>query len=53
MDNILTGLQNEQCFVYLDDIIVFSTSLEQHLEKLKNVFESLKSAKFKIQIEKS
>lgn len=26
MDNILKGLQNKICLVYLDDIIIYSTS---------------------------
>lgn len=53
MNNILRGLQDEICFVYLDDIIIFSTSLQEHIEKLKKVFERLRQAKFKIQLDKS
>lgn len=53
MDNILRGIQNEKCLVYLDDIIIFSTSLQEHLCNLKEVFERLKDANFKIQLDKS
>lgn len=53
MDNILRGIQNEQCLVYLDDIIVFSTSLQEHIERLKNVFQRLRESNFKIQLDKS
>ncbi|CAH2049166.1 unnamed protein product, partial [Iphiclides podalirius] len=35
MDNVLRGLQNEICLVYLDDIIVFSTSLQEHIVNLE------------------
>lgn len=53
MNNILRGLQNETCFVYLDDIIICSTSLQEHVEKLRKVFIRLRDAKFKIQLDKS
>lgn len=53
MDNILRGIQNEKCLVYLDDIIVFSTSLQEHLERLRRVFQRLRESNFKIQLDKS
>lgn len=53
MDNILRGLQTDQCLVYLDDIIIYSTSLQEHINKLKTVFERLRQANFKIQLDKS
>lgn len=34
MDHILKGLNNVICLVYLDDIIVFSTSLQEHIKNL-------------------
>ena len=39
MDAILGDLP--YCFVYLDDILVFSSSQEEHMEHLKQVFELL------------
>lgn len=53
MDNILRGIQNETCLVYLDDIVIFSTSLQEHLERLRAVFDRLRKANFKIQLDKS
>ncbi|KAL0820853.1 hypothetical protein ABMA28_005522 [Loxostege sticticalis] len=53
MDNVLRGLQGEHCLVYLDDIIVFSLSLEEHINKLKIVFETLRKSNFKVQLDKS
>lgn len=53
MDNVLRGLQNEKCAVYLDDIIIYSASLQEHLEKLRKVFERLRQSNFKIQLDKS
>lgn len=53
MDNVLRGLQNEICLVYLDDIIVFSTSLQEHIINLEKVFQRLRESNFKIQMDKS
>lgn len=53
MDNILRGIQNEKCLTYLDDIIIFSTSLQEHLQSLKSVFQRLRESNFKIQLDKS
>ena len=53
MDNILRGIQNERCLVYLDDIIIFSVSLEEHLLNLREVFDRLRATNFKIQLDKS
>lgn len=52
MDNILKGLLEDTCMVYLDDIIVYSVSLQEHLEKLVKVFDRLKNANFKVKLEK-
>lgn len=53
MDNILRGLQGIHCLIYLDDIIVFSSSLEEHLEKLRAVFDRLRQTNLKVQLDKS
>ena len=33
MESVLAGLQWSTCLVYLDDIIIFCTSFEEHLER--------------------
>lgn len=53
MDNILRGLVNECCLVYLDDIIIFGSSLEHHLDNIKKVFDRIKESNLKIQLDKS
>lgn len=53
MDNVLRGLQNEFCLVYLDDIIIMSASLQEHIVHLTKVFQRLRDTKFKIQLDKS
>ena len=39
MDRVLAGLHWETCLFYLDDIIVFSSTWEEHLARLREVFE--------------
>lgn len=53
MDNILKDLIGTSCLVYLDDIIVYSTSLQEHLENLKKVFTKLRESNLKVQLDKS
>lgn len=53
MDNVLRDLQNVICLVYLDDIIVFSVSLQEHMVNLEKVFQRLRESNFKIQMDKS
>lgn len=53
MDNVLRDLQNVVCLVYLDDIIVFSVSLQEHIINLEKVFKRLRESNFKIQMDKS
>lgn len=52
MERVLRGLSWKVCLVYLDDIIVFSTSFTQHLENLSQVFECLKQADLKLSPQK-
>lgn len=53
MNNILKGLINQICLVYMDDIIIFSSSLEEHLKNLKAVFSRIRESNMKIQPDKS
>ena len=48
MDRVLSGLTWQLCLVYLDDIIVFSKSTEQHFKDLAEVFERLRKAGIKV-----
>ena len=36
MNQVLTGLQRIELFVYMDDIVIYTTSLEEHSRKLKS-----------------
>ena len=52
MDRVLSGLHWETCVFYLDDIIVFSSTWEEHLARLRQVFERLRHADLKLGGEK-
>ena len=44
MDTVLAGLKWHACLAYLDDIIVFGRTLDEHNQNLTRVFERLRSA---------
>ena len=48
MERVLTGLQWDICLVYLDDVIVFSPTLEGHFDRLAQVFARIRSAGLKL-----
>ena len=48
MDRTLAGLAWNICLYYLDDIIVFSATWAEHLQRLKAVFERLRRANLKL-----
>ena len=43
MVSILAGLQFEACLIYLDDLIVFSKTFDEHLERLILFLQKLKN----------
>lgn len=53
MDNILREHVGVICLVYMDDIIIYSTSLQEHLINISKVMETLRKHNLKIQIDKS
>ena len=52
MNRIFFPLIGKCMFVYLDDLVIFSKSEEDHLEHLKAVFQIIKENRLKINIEK-
>ena len=52
MDQVLAGLHWETCLFYLDDIIVFAATREEHLARLWQVFERLRHVQLKLGAEK-
>jgi len=52
MDLVLCGLTYLTCLVYLDDIIVFSSDFDSHIERLREIFDRLRMANLKIHMKK-
>lgn len=52
MNDVLGELIGEKCLVYMDDLIVFSTSLQEHKDSLNKVFNKLKETYLKIEPDK-
>lgn len=52
MNEILRDYINKICVVYLDDILIFSTTLEEHMQSLEKVFKKLQENNLKIQADK-
>lgn len=49
MLNVLRGLNWKSVLVYVDDILIFSKTFEEHLKHLGQVFDRLKEANLKLQ----
>ena len=52
MNSVLSGLTGTRCFVYLDDIVLYAKSLEDHNTKLREVLDRLRTYKLKLQPDK-
>ena len=52
MERVLDGLQWHICLVYIDDIIIFSQTFEEHLKCLEEVFSRLIAAGLKLKPKK-
>jgi len=48
MDLALNGLNFNMCLVYLDDIIVYSSTVEEHQLRLRKLFDRLRIANLKL-----
>jgi transposase InsO family protein len=53
MDNVLREYLHKSCFVYMDDVVIFSKSLHEHLVHIKQIFNKLKEFNLKVQLDKS
>jgi len=52
MDLVLSGLTWTTCLVYLDDVVVFSSTFDDHVLRLQQVFDRLKQANLKLKASK-
>ncbi|MEZ4720247.1 MAG: RNase H-like domain-containing protein [Flavobacteriales bacterium] len=48
MNVVMRGLNYNICLIYLDDIIIFSSTIDDHLERLKILFQRLRDANLKL-----
>jgi len=48
MARVLHGLEWKVCLIYIDDIIIFSRTFEEHLSRLSLVFDRLRQANLKL-----
>lgn len=52
MERVLGQLQWQICLCYLDDIMVFSSTVTEHLDHLETIFQRLRAAKLKLKPKK-
>lgn len=52
MDGALRGLIGKHCFVYLDDIVIFGSTIEEHNKNLILMLERLREVGLKLQPDK-
>ncbi len=52
IDIALAGLQWQQCIVYIDDVIIFSSSFEQHLAHINQILTRLSDVGAKLKLAK-
>ena len=52
MKHVLRGLQWESCLVYLDDIIVAGSTLEETVRNMGKILDWLRSARLKLKLSK-
>lgn len=52
MTNVLSGLLGIKALVYLDDIICFGETVEEHNDKLRDIFDRLRKYNLKLQPDK-
>ncbi|XP_063994529.1 uncharacterized protein LOC135172231 [Diachasmimorpha longicaudata] len=52
MDKVLIGLQGKELFVYMDDIVIYSQTLEEHVRKFQNLSERLRKAGLQLEPDK-
>ena len=48
MERVLSGLYWETCLIYIDDVIVFSKTFDEHIVRLHQVLSRLKEANLKL-----
>lgn len=53
LDDILRNHIGKRCYVYIDDILVFGKSKEEHIANLEIIFRTLENSNLKVNLDKS
>lgn len=53
MDNVLREFLHKFVFVYMDDVVIFSRSMQEHINHIKLTFKKMRQFNLKIQLDKS
>ena len=48
MEECFFGLHLDICYIYLDDLIIFSKTFDEHVERLKRIFNRLREVNLKL-----
>ena len=52
MELAMRGLQWTSCLIYLDDVIIYGRTFQEHTERLQQVLDRIRSANLKLKPEK-
>ena len=52
MDIVITGLKWNSCLIYLNDVVVFSKTYDEHLAQLSSVLAAIKKAGLRLKVNK-
>ena len=52
MNKVLQGIQHKFAIAYIDDVIIFSKTFEEHLKHIEDVFDRLRKAGLKLKMSK-
>jgi hypothetical protein len=52
LDDILREHIGTQCYIYIDDIIIFGKNETEHFQNLEQIFRTLETANMKVQLDK-
>lgn len=52
LNGILSGLQGLKCFVYIDDVVIFSKDLHDHAQRITEVFDRFRTSNIKLNPQK-
>lgn len=53
MDNVLKEYLHKFCFMYMDDVVIFSKSLTEHIDHIRKIFQKFRHYNLKIHLDKS